>query len=70
MSNDTWQYAVLLFVADGYAWLTGGDQQKWPRETPIVELLDQAGADGWELVALDATRNSEEYVFKRRVPQT
>ena len=67
MSDDIWQYAILRFMSGGRIWwIVGGSEEQWPRSN-IGELLDRAGADGWELGAVHQYRaGDEDFFFKRR----
>lgn len=67
-----WEYAILVVSgSEGYWYEGSGQMQEWGSSigqvgvNPRVGLLDEAGANGWELVAAFYFQGSSEYTFKR-----
>lgn len=64
-----WEYREVIF-RDYRGWrareVNGVEQGDWKRSPTIVEYLEQAGREGWELVSMgDRHNNHKEAYFKR-----
>lgn len=64
----TWTYLQLFSNGNSHPtdWTVEGDiELVIPDGASVVEALDAAGREGWELVALSADQNYDFYYLKR-----
>lgn len=65
-----WEYSEVVF-RDYRGWrvraVNGREASNWKAGTTLAEYLEQAGADGWEMVNITDPRHGEKTAYFKRI---
>ena len=65
-----WEYREVVF-RDYRGWrvraVNGREARNWKERTTLAEYLEQAGADGWEMVNITDPRHGEKTAYFKRI---